>query len=165
MPGVEVRITYHETGSDVPQGDVGQIDVRRPNVSKGYWQMPEKTAEELRSDGFFITGDLGQLDADGYVSIVGRNKDLIISGGYNIYPKEIELLLDEQEGVLESAVIGADHAGFGESVVGVLVAMPGAELDLEAIRARLGKSLARIKQPRGLVVLPELPRDTMGKVQ
>ena len=127
--------------------------------------MPEKTAEELRSDGFFITGDLGQMDADGYVSIVGRNKDLIISGGYNIYPKEIELLLDEQDGVLESAVIGVPHADFGEAVVGVLVAHPNAELDLDQITASIGKSLARFKQPKKLVILPELPRNTMGKVQ
>jgi len=117
LPGVELKITDSQTGATLSQGDIGEIEVRGPNVFKGYWQMPEKTAEELRSDGFFITGDLGQIDADGYVSIVGRNKDLIISGGYNIYPKEIELLLDDQEGVLESAVIGVPHADFGESVV------------------------------------------------
>ncbi len=104
---------------------------------RGYWQMPEKTAEELREDGFFITGDLGQLDADGYVSIVGRNKDLIISGGYNIYPKEIELLLDDQPGVLESAVIGVPHPDFGETVVGILVPAPGAAPDLDAIDAQM----------------------------
>ena len=165
LPGVELKITDSQTGATLSQGDIGEIEVRGPNVFKGYWQMPEKTAEELRSDGFFITGDLGQIDADGYVSIVGRNKDLIISGGYNIYPKEIELLLDDQEGVLESAVIGVPHADFGESVVGVLVAMPGEALDLEGIKANIGKSLARFKQPQKLVVLPELPRNTMGKVQ
>ena len=165
LPGVELKITDSQTGATLSQGDIGEIEVRGPNVFKGYWQMPEKTAEELRSDGFFITGDLGQIDADGYVSIVGRNKDLIISGGYNIYPKELELLLDDQEGVLESAVIGVPHADFGESVVGVLVAMPGEALDLEGIKANIGKSLARFKQPQKLVVLPELPRNTMGKVQ
>ena len=165
LPGVELKITDSQTGATLSQGDIGEIEVRGPNVFKGYWQMPEKTAEELRSDGFFITGDLGQIDADGYVSIVGRNKDLIISGGYNIYPKEIELLLDDQEGVLESAVIGVPHADFGESVVVVLVAMPGEALDLEGIKANIGKSLARFKQPQKLVVLPELPRNTMGKVQ
>ena len=165
LPGVELKITDSKTGATLYQGDIGEIEVRGPNVFKGYWQMPEKTAEELRSDGFFITGDLGQIDADGYVSIVGRNKDLIISGGYNIYTKEIELLLDDQEGVLESAVIGVPHADFGESVVGVLVAMPGEALDLEGIKANIGKSLARFKQPQKLVVLPELPRNTMGKVQ
>ena len=165
LPGVELKITDSQTGATLPQGEIGEIEVRGPNVFQGYWQMPEKTAEELRSDGFFITGDLGQIDADGYVSIVGRNKDLIISGGYNIYPKEIELLLDEQDGVLESAVIGVPHADFGESVVGLLVAMPDQELDLERIKASIGKSLARFKQPQKLVILPELPRNTMGKVQ
>lgn len=165
LPGVELKITDSQTGAPLPQGGIGEIEVRGPNVFQGYWQMPEKTAEELREDGFFITGDLGQIDAQGYLSIVGRNKDLIISGGYNIYPKEIELLLDAQEGVLESAVIGVPHADFGESVVGVLVAMPGMELDLDHISDRIGTSLARFKQPKKLVVLPELPRNTMGKVQ
>ena len=127
--------------------------------------MPEKTAEEFREDGFFITGDLGQLDEAGYVQIVGRSKDLIISGGYNIYPKEIELLLDEQEGVLESAVIGVPHPDFGEGVVGVLVAKPGVTLDTEAISTAIHSKIARFKQPKQLFVLPELPRNTMGKVQ
>ena len=165
LPGIELKITDSNTGETLPQGEIGEIEVRGPNVFEGYWQMPEKTAEELRSDGFFITGDLGQIDADGYVSIVGRNKDLIISGGYNIYPKEIELLLDNQQGVLESAVIGVPHSDFGESVLGVLVARPGQELDIEGIRQKIGKSLARFKQPQKLVVVPELPRNTMGKVQ
>ncbi|WP_299649025.1 malonyl-CoA synthase [uncultured Tateyamaria sp.] len=165
LPGVELKITDSKTGETLPKGEIGDIEVRGPNVFQGYWQMPEKTAEELRADGFFITGDLGQIDADGYVSIVGRNKDLIISGGYNIYPKEIELLLDEQPGVLESAVIGVPHPDFGESVVGVLVAMPDQELNLDHIKENIGKSLARFKQPQKLVVLPELPRNTMGKVQ
>lgn len=165
LPDVELKITDSQTGATLPQGEIGQIEVRGPNVFQGYWQMPEKTAEELREDGFFITGDLGQIDADGYVSIVGRNKDLIISGGYNIYPKEIELLLDEQDGVLESAVIGVPHADFGESVVGVLVPKSDQKLDLEAIKTRISGSLARFKQPQRLVVLPELPRNTMGKVQ
>ncbi|MEL6594700.1 MAG: malonyl-CoA synthase [Pseudomonadota bacterium] len=165
LPDVELKITDSQTGATLPQGEIGQIEVRGPNVFQGYWQMPEKTAEELREDGFFITGDLGQIDADGYVSIVGRNKDLIISGGYNIYPKEIELLLDEQDGVLESAVIGVPHADFGESVVGVLVPKSDQKLDLEAIKTRISGSLARFKQPQKLVVLPELPRNTMGKVQ
>jgi malonyl-CoA/methylmalonyl-CoA synthetase len=165
LPGVELKITDSTTGETLPQGEIGEIEVRGPNVFTGYWQMPEKTAEELRSDGFFITGDLGQIDADGYVSIVGRNKDLIISGGYNIYPKEIELLLDDQEGVLESAVIGVPHPDFGESVLGVLVAHPGQEMDVNNIRQIIGKSLAKFKQPQKLVVLSELPRNTMGKVQ
>ena len=165
LPGVELKITDSKTGETLPQGEIGEIEVRGPNVFQGYWQMPEKTAEELRPDGFFITGDLGQIDADGYVSIVGRNKDLIISGGYNIYPKEIELLLDQQDGVLESAVIGVPHPDFGESVVGILVAMPDQDPDLDAIQKNIGTSLARFKQPQKLVILPELPRNTMGKVQ
>ncbi|MGY9046075.1 MAG: malonate--CoA ligase [Rhodobacterales bacterium] len=165
LPGVELRITDPATGMTLTQGEIGQIEVRGPNVFKGYWQMPEKTAEELRADGFFITGDLGQIDADGYVSIVGRNKDLIISGGYNIYPKEIEMLLDDQPGGLESAVIGVPHPDFGETVVGVLVPSPGSEPDLDAITAQIMESLARFKHPRKLVILHELPRNTMGKVQ
>ncbi|MEO9782113.1 MAG: malonyl-CoA synthase [Sedimentitalea sp.] len=165
LPGVELKITEANSGASLPDGEVGQIEVRGPNVFKGYWQMPEKTREELREDGFFITGDLGLIDDQGYVQIVGRNKDLIISGGYNIYPKEIELVLDEQPGVLESAVIGVPHPDFGETVVGVLVAQPGATPDTDAIAAAVGQSLARFKHPRKLVMLPELPRNTMGKVQ
>lgn len=165
LPGVELKITDSKTGETLPQGEIGEIEVRGPNVFKGYWQMPEKTAEELRADGFFITGDLGQIDEDGYLQIVGRNKDLIISGGYNIYPKEIELLLDEEEDVLESAVIGVPHPDFGETVVGIIVAKHSREPDLTAIKANIGKSLARFKQPRELVILSELPRNTMGKVQ
>lgn len=165
LPGVELKITNPETGESLETGEVGQIEVRGANVFKGYWQMPEKTAAELRDDGFFITGDLGRIDADGYVHIVGRNKDLIISGGYNIYPKEIELVLDDQPGVLESAVIGVPHADFGETVLGVLVAQEGATLDLEQIAQAAGTALARFKHPRKLLVVDELPRNTMGKVQ
>ncbi|SLN53683.1 Long-chain-fatty-acid--CoA ligase [Roseovarius litorisediminis] len=165
LSGIEVRITDSSSGEILPQGDIGQIEVRGPNVFKGYWQMPEKTAEELRENGFFITGDLGSFDQDGYLHIVGRNKDLIISGGYNIYPKEIELLLDDEAGVLESAVIGVPHPDFGEAVVGILVAEDNSDLDLDAIKSNIGKSLARFKQPQKLIVLPELPRNTMGKVQ
>ncbi|MEW9920930.1 malonyl-CoA synthase [Marimonas sp. MJW-29] len=165
LPGVELKITDPATGKALPQGEIGQIEVRGPNVFKGYWQMPEKTAEDLREDGFFITGDLGQIDEDGYVSIVGRDKDLIISGGYNIYPKEIELVLDAQPGVLESAVIGVPHADFGETVLGLIVPEPGADPDLDAIAAETGKSLARFKHPRKLLLIDDLPRNTMGKVQ
>ncbi|WP_428926292.1 malonate--CoA ligase [Marinibacterium sp. SX1] len=164
LPGVELKITG-AGGETLAQGEVGLIEVRGPNVFKGYWQMPEKTREELREDGFFITGDLGMIDADGYVHIVGRNKDLIISGGYNIYPKEIELVLDDQPGVLESAVIGVPHADFGETVLGLIVAEPGATPDLEAIAQVAGEKLARFKHPRKLVVIEALPRNTMGKVQ
>lgn len=165
LPGVEVKVTDPETGTELAQGEIGQIEVRGPNVFQGYWQMPEKTAAELREDGFFITGDLGLIDDKGYVQIVGRGKDLIISGGYNIYPKEVELALDDAPGVLESAVIGAPHPDFGESVVGVLVPQPGTELDTDAISARIAEQLARFKQPRKLVVMEALPRNTMGKVQ
>ena len=165
LPGVELKITDPASGDTLPAGEVGQIEVRGPNVFKGYWQMPEKTAAELRSDGFFITGDLGMVDADGYVHIVGRNKDLIISGGYNIYPKEIELVLDEQPGVLESAVIGVPHPDFGETVLGVLVPAPGETPDTDAIMDAVRDVLARFKHPRKLVMLDELPRNTMGKVQ
>ncbi|MBV0912409.1 malonate--CoA ligase [Anianabacter salinae] len=165
LPGVELKITDPATGDTVETGEIGQIEVRGPNVFKGYWQMPEKTAEELRADGFFITGDLGRIDEDGYVTIVGRNKDLIISGGYNIYPKEIELILDDQPGVLESAVIGVPHPDFGEAVVGLLVARPGETVSTDAIMAALGDQLARFKQPKRLFVVTEFPRNTMGKLQ
>ena len=165
LPGTEVKITDSNTGEILPQGEIGEIEVRGPNVFKGYWQMPEKTAEELREDGFFITGDLGQFDQDGYLQIVGRNKDLIISGGYNIYPKEIELLLDDEHHVLESAVIGVPHPDFGETVVAVIVAEAGEEPDIDAIQSNIGKSLARFKHPKKVIIVPELPRNTMGKVQ
>lgn len=165
LPDVELKVTDPDSGETLPQGEIGMIEVRGPNVFQGYWQMPEKTAAELREDGFFITGDLGRVDADGYVHIVGRGKDLIISGGFNIYPKELEMLLDDQPGVLESAVIGVPHPDFGETPVGLLVAEPGATPDLDAIMARAQAELARFKHPRKLIVLDELPRNTMGKVQ
>ena len=165
LPGVELKITDPDTGAALPQGEIGQIEVRGPNVFKGYWQMPEKTAAELRADGFFITGDLGRIDADGYVHIVGRGKDLIISGGYNIYPKEIELVLDDQPGVDESAVIGVPHPDFGETVVGVLVPKAGSQIDLDQLQTAVQKQLARFKHPRKLIILDALPRNTMGKVQ
>jgi malonyl-CoA/methylmalonyl-CoA synthetase len=163
LPGVDLRIMAD--GAEVPQGDVGVIEVRGPNVFAGYWQMPEKTAEELRPDGWFITGDLGRQDADGYVTIVGRAKDLIISGGYNIYPKEVEEALDDQPGVLESAVIGLPHRDLGEAVFAVLVPRPGVALDPDAVLAGVQGRLARFKQPRGVAVVDALPRNTMGKVQ
>jgi malonyl-CoA/methylmalonyl-CoA synthetase len=163
LPGVELRIMAD--GAEVPQGGVGGIEVRGPNVFAGYWQMPEKTREELRPDGWFITGDLGQVDADGYVQIVGRAKDLVISGGFNIYPIEVELALDDHPDVLESAVIGLPHPDFGEAVFAVLVAQKGKTLDAQAVLASLSDRLARFKQPKAAVVLAELPRNTMGKVQ
>jgi malonyl-CoA/methylmalonyl-CoA synthetase len=165
LPSVEVKVCDPETGATLPQGEIGVLEVRGPNVFKGYWNMPEKTREELRDDGFFITGDLAQIDADGYVQIVGRGKDLIISGGYNIYPKEIELLLDTLPGVRESAVIGAPHPDFGESVVAVLVPLAGESIDTDAISAAVRETLAGFKRPRVIEVVDELPRNTMGKVQ
>lgn len=165
LPGIEVKITDSASGKTMPQGDIGVIEVSGPNVFAGYWNMPEKTAEELREDGYFITGDLGHIDGDGYVHIVGRNKDLIISGGYNIYPKEIELLIDEQPGVLESAVIGAPDPDFGEIAIALVVPRAGTKLDLDEIIVAIGKALARFKQPKHLILVDELPRNTMGKVQ
>jgi malonyl-CoA/methylmalonyl-CoA synthetase len=165
LPGIELKITDSTTGKTLAQGNIGEIEVRGPNVFKGYWNMPEKTAEELRSDGFFMTGDLGMVDADGYVHIVGRNKDLIISGGFNIYPKEIETVLDAQEGVLESAVIGVPHPDFGETVLALLVPSSERTPDLDAIQSHISEHLARFKLPKKLIVVSHLPRNTMGKVQ
>ncbi|NUB44811.1 malonyl-CoA synthase [Fertoebacter nigrum] len=163
LPGVELRIMAD--GAEVVPGDVGMIEVRGPNVFQGYWQMPEKTAEELRPDGWFITGDLGRVDGEGYVQIVGRQKDLVISGGFNIYPKEVELLLDAVPGVVESAVIGLPHPDFGEAVFAVLVAQKGAALDAGAALDTIRDRLARFKQPKAAVVVDDLPRNAMGKVQ
>ncbi len=165
LSGVDVRITDPQTGAPLPAGETGMVEVRGPNVFKGYWNLPEKTREEFRDDGFFITGDLGVLAADGYLTLVGRQKDLIITGGFNVYPKEVELLLDDMPGVLESAVIGLPHPDFGEAVFAVLVRQPGADIDLAAIDAVLRERLARYKQPKALEVVAELPRNTMGKVQ
>ncbi len=163
LPGTQVRIVAG--GAEVPQGEVGGIEVRGPNVFKGYWQMPEKTAEELHADGWFITGDLGRVDAGGYLQIVGRVKDMVISGGFNIYPIEIEALLDEALGVLESAVIGLPHPDFGEAVFAVLVAKKDATLDAVTVLATLQNRLARFKQPKAAVVIDVLPRNAMGKIQ
>mgnify|MGYP003634678107 FL=1 len=165
LPGVELKITDPASGDALAAGEIGQIEVRGPNVFKGYWEMPEKTAAELRENGFFITGDLGRIDDEGYVSIVGRDKDMIISGGYNIYPKEIELLIDDQPGVLESAVIGVPHPDFGEAVLGIVVAKPAETPEPDQILKNISTSLARFKQPRKLIFVRELPRNTMGKVQ
>jgi malonyl-CoA/methylmalonyl-CoA synthetase len=165
LPGVEIAVTDPETGDPLAQGEVGMIEVRGPNVFKGYWRMPEKTAEELRPSGFFITGDLGRFDEDGYLHIVGRGKDLIISGGYNVYPKEVELALDALPGVAESAVIGVPHPDFGEAVVAVVVPEPEAALKPEAGLRGAASDLARYKQPKMVIVAAELPRNAMGKVQ
>ncbi|AGI70248.1 long-chain-fatty-acid--CoA ligase FadD (plasmid) [Octadecabacter antarcticus 307] len=165
LPDVEAKICDPKTGASLPVGKVGMLEVRGPNVFKGYWKMPKKTAEELREDGFFITGDLAQKDENGYISIVGRGKDLIISGGFNIYPKEIEMFLDNLPDVLESAVIGAPHPDFGESVVAVIVPVTRATLNIAAIEAEVKDKLAGFKRPRHFEVLETLPRNTMGKVQ
>ncbi|WP_171209706.1 MULTISPECIES: malonyl-CoA synthase [unclassified Ruegeria] len=165
LPGTEVIVTSPETGAPLAQGEVGMIEVRGPNVFKGYWQMPEKTAEELRENGFFITGDLGQFSEDGYLSIVGRSKDLIITGGYNVYPKEIEDILNDIDGVLESAVFGVPDDDFGEAIIAALVAEPGVKLDTDQIAKTIKDKLSRFKHPRRYELAPELPRNTMGKVQ
>jgi malonyl-CoA/methylmalonyl-CoA synthetase len=165
LPGVSLRIAQAETGAPVPQGDVGVIEVKGPNVFKGYWRMPEKTAAEFRPDGFFITGDLGRIDSRGYVHIVGRAKDLIISGGFNVYPKEVEGEIDALAGVVESAVIGLAHPDFGEGVTAVVVRAPGASIDEFAIREALEGRLAKFKQPKRVFFVEALPRNAMGKVQ
>ena len=164
LPGVELRITDPASGAPLPVGEAGMIEVRGPNVFKGYWHLPDKTAEELRANGFFTTGDLGVVDERGYVSIVGRAKDLIICGGFNVYPAEVEALLDAIPGVAESAVIGVPHPDMGEGVVAVLQRRD-AGLDEAAIMAALDGKLARFKQPRRIVFVSELPRNTMGKIQ
>ncbi len=163
LPGVDLRIVTDGTTDPVPDGDPGVIEVRGPNVFQGYWQMPEKTAEELRPDGWFITGDIGRRDADGYIHIVGRAKDMIISGGYNVYPKEIESLIDDVPGVSESAVIGVPHADFGEGVVAVVIR--DGDVSADAISTAIAPDLARYKQPKKFVFTDALPRNTMGKVQ
>ena len=164
LPGVELRITEAEGGKVLPQGEIGVIEVKGPNVFKGYWRMPEKTAAEFR-DGWFITGDVGKVDERGYVHIVGRAKDLIISGGFNVYPKEIEGEIDALPGVEESAVIGVAHPDFGEGVTAVVVLKPGAALDEKAVIAALESRLAKFKLPKRVFFVPDLPRNAMGKVQ
>lgn len=165
LPGVEVIVTDPETGAELPQGQIGMIEVRGPNVFKGYWQMPEKTAAELRGNGFFITGDLGKFDDRGYLHIVGRGKDLIITGGYNVYPKEIESEIDALPGVVESAVIGLPHRDFGEGVTAVIVPTARDATDEGKVLAALDGRLAKFKQPKRVLFVDELPRNTMGKVQ
>ncbi len=165
LPGVELRVTDPDSGEVLGPGETGMIEVRGPNVFKGYWRNPEKTAEDIRPDGFFITGDLGVIGEDGYVTIVGRAKDLIISGGFNVYPKEVEEAIDEIQGVEESAVIGVPHPDFGEGVVAVVVPQKGAEVREEAVIEGLKESLARFKQPKRVFVADALPRNAMGKVQ
>ena len=149
------------TGRELPAGEVGVLEVKGPNVFAGYWRMPEKTAEEMRPDGWFVTGDVARIDADGYVTIVGRAKDLIITGGLNVYPKEVEQAIDALPGVVESAVIGVPHPDFGEAVVAVLTAQG----DPGDVAAALRDRLAAFKLPKHVAVVDELPRNAMGKVQ
>ncbi|QFI69231.1 malonate--CoA ligase [Sinorhizobium alkalisoli] len=165
LPGISLRVTDPESGKPLPKGETGMIEVKGPNVFKGYWRMPEKTQAEFRADGFFITGDLGRIDERGYVHIVGRGKDLVISGGYNIYPKEVETEIDRMPGVVESAVIGVPHPDFGEGVTAVVVRKPDAAIDERTVLDGLKDRLARYKQPKRVIFVEDLPRNTMGKVQ
>ena len=164
LPGVQVRV-QDDAGQPLPVGEIGGIQVKGPNVFVGYWRMPEKTAEEFTDEGFFKTGDVGKIDTRGYVTIVGRSKDLIISGGYNVYPAEIEGYINEMPGVAESALVGVPHPDFGEVGVAVVIAKPGARLDADAIVTTLKSQLANFKIPKKCFVVAELPRNTMGKVQ
>ncbi|MFI7481654.1 AMP-binding protein [Kocuria sp. M1R5S2] len=165
LEGISIRVAGRETNAELPTGEVGVIQVSGPNVFGEYWNMPEKTVEEFTEDGYFVTGDLGVFDEDGYLSIVGRDKDLVISGGYNIYPKEIEDLIDEHPSVRESAVVGVPHEDLGEAPVAVVVLDDPADGDPEEILGSIRPRLARFKQPRAVVFRDELPRNVMGKVQ
>lgn len=164
LPGIEMRVAEADSGKVLAQGEIGVLEVRGPNVFKGYWRMPEKTEAEFRPDGFFITGDVGKIDERGYIHIVGRAKDLVISGGYNVYPKEIESEIDALDGILESAVIGVPHPDFGEGVTAVCVLKPGASVDETAMLTALGGKLAKYKLPKHIEFVGELPRNAMGKV-
>jgi malonyl-CoA/methylmalonyl-CoA synthetase len=165
LPGVALRVADPESGRILAEDGTGVIEVRGPNVFKGYWRNPEKTAAEFRPDGFFITGDLGKIDARGYVHILGRGKDLIISGGYNVYPKEVESEIDGLPGVVESAVIGLPHPDLGEGVTAVVVRASDNAIDEAAIQRKLKERLAGYKQPKRILFVADLPRNAMGKVQ
>ncbi len=165
LPGVSLRIAEPETGKVLPGGGIGMIEVKGPNVFNGYWRMPEKTAAEFRADGYFISGDLGKIDERGYVHIVGRGKDLIITGGFNVYPKEIESEIDAIPGIVESAVIGVPHGDFGEGVTAIVVTDRVTALDEKAVLSALDGRLARFKLPKRIIFVDDLPRNTMGKVQ
>jgi len=164
LPGVSVRVC-DDDGKTLPMGEIGAIQVKGPNVFKGYWRMPEKTKEEFTLDGWFKTGDVGKIDTLGYITIVGRSKDLIISGGYNVYPAEIEAYINDMQGVAESALVGVPHPDFGEVGVAVVIAKSGALVNGDAVVASLKAQLANFKIPKRCFVVPELPRNTMGKVQ
>lgn len=165
LPGVALRITSQETGAVLPQGETGVIEVKGPNVFSGYWQSPEKTAQEFRDDGYFVTGDLGSIDADGYLRIIGRAKDLTISGGLNVYPSEVEAAINALPGVVESAVIGLPHEDFGEAVAAIVVLAEGALLYESSVQNALAKKLAKFKVPKRVIFVAELPRNALGKVQ
>ncbi|MGO3058354.1 malonate--CoA ligase [Halomonas sp. AOP43-A1-21] len=165
LPGVEVRIADRESGKALAQGETGMVELRGPNIFQGYWRMPEKTQAEFRDDGFFITGDLGLIDEHGYLNIVGRDKDLVISGGYNVYPKEVEQLIDDLPGVMESAVIGVPHGDLGEGVVAVVVPSASDAISEAQILAALKDQVARYKQPKRVFFAESLPRNVMGKIQ
>ena len=165
LPGVEIRVAEPESGAVLPEGEVGVIEIRGPNVFKGYWRMPEKTAAEFRDDGFFVSGDLGHFDERGYLKLVGRDKDLIISGGFNVYPAEVEAALDALDQVAESAVIGLPHADFGEGVTAVVVPRQAGALCEEAVRDALTQVLAKYKVPKRVLCVDSLPRNAMGKIQ
>jgi malonyl-CoA/methylmalonyl-CoA synthetase len=164
LPGTDVRVVDDQGGA-CAAGTIGHVQVRGANVFQGYWRMPEKNREEFTPDGFFRTGDMGCISSDGYLTIAGRSKDLIITGGYNVYPKEIELVLDELPGVEESAVVGIPHPDFGEAVTAVIVPRPGATLSEAELIAALKRRLANFKVPKRVHVVSELPRNSMGKVQ
>lgn len=164
LPGVSLRV-QDDAGQPLPTGEIGGIQVKGPNIFKGYWRMPEKTKEEFTADGYFKTGDVGKIDERGYITIVGRSKDLIISGGYNVYPAEIEGYINDMPGVAESALVGVPHPDFGEVGIAVVIPRPGAALDAEQIIARLKAQLANFKIPKRCFIVRELPRNTMGKVQ
>lgn len=165
LPGVETRIADPDTGKILGQGEIGVIEIKGPNVFKGYWRMPEKTEQVFRDDGYFISGDLGYTDKDGYLVISGRDKDLIISGGLNVYPAEVENALDTLTEISESAVIGLPHPDFGEAVTAVVVGSGGSTVDEKTTRQTLGKQLAKFKIPMRIIELDALPRNAMGKVQ
>jgi malonyl-CoA/methylmalonyl-CoA synthetase len=165
LPGVDVRITDPATGTPLPADTPGMVEVRGPNVFAGYWNLPDKTAQEMRPDGWFLTGDIGRLSPDGYLTLVGRQKDVVIAGGLNIYPSEVEAEIDALPGIRESAVIGVPHADLGEAPVALVVPQPGTRPDPDAILSALSDRLARFKLPRRVIVMEDLPRNTMGKVQ
>jgi malonyl-CoA/methylmalonyl-CoA synthetase len=164
LPGVSVRVVNEQ---DLPcsADQIGAIQVKGPNVFKGYWRMQEKNGDDFTSDGYFVTGDVGKFDSDGYLWIIGRTKDLIISGGYNVYPKEIESVLDEMDEVTESAVIGIPHSDYGEAVIAIVIGKPGVRLSAESMIATLKLKIANFKVPKRIIFVDELPRNAMGKVQ